>query len=108
MKRLLGTGGLSLSATRDYANKKVTTLVASIPNDSRCFGNDVITCSGRVGVSLLRMSTRALRGRKTMDHRAIARVIGNTVGALGASYTITASNVTNPKNKAPRGPINAI
>lgn len=108
VNRLLGGRGLALSATRDYANKDVTTHVASITNDSRCFGKDVMTCTGRMGARLLNMSVRALRGENTMDRRAIVRVMGNTVGTLGASYTMTASKVTNPDKKARRGPINAI
>lgn len=108
VKGLLERGGLAMSATRDYAKKDVTTGLASIPKDSSCFGKKVITCSGRVGRSLLKISSRALGGRKTIDRRAIVRVMGNTVGTLGASYTISASKVTNPDKKAGRGPIKAI
>lgn len=106
--RLLGDGGLGLTATRDYANKLVSGHVASMSNSSRMFRNNIIYCSGHFGRGILNISPRALGGCNTMDHRATHRVMGNILSLAGTSVTITIANVTKPSSSSAGGPINLI
>lgn len=108
VNRLLHSHRLAVKATRDYANKCVTRLVAHITNDSSCFYKKIISCDGRIGRRILNISRSDLTRCKTIDHPIIRRVTLKTVHILNYSYTITASNVTNPNKNAPRGPIKAI
>lgn len=108
VRRVLCGDSGAINATRDYANNHVTRTLVSIPNTDGCFGNNIMDCAGRMGRGLLKMDRRLLRRGATFYRRMTGRVILNTVGTLGISFTVSTANMSKPANNAPSTPINAV
>lgn len=104
----LHRGNMGLTATRDYANNLLDREVATMDNTDSIFSFNMYACTGRVGRGILKISGRALSILNTISTRATVRVTRNTEGISKTSLTMDAAKVTNPANKAPRGPINLI